>query len=154
LRVGYSIILVIQVILSIIIVVLFITLLPDLISQYKNEGNIDSLFVLGIALLTILYTIIYCIVSLYYNQILINDEGIIIKNPDTNLIIDWKNVVDVVDNGPILFGRRKDIRIKDKVQLYNRGIWKIISFWYKTNTIPVSQYREEIIKEIQKRLKK
>jgi hypothetical protein len=154
LRVGYSIILVIQVILSIIIFVLFITLLPDLISQYKNEGNIDSLFVLGIALLTILYTIIYCIVSLYYNQILINDEGIIIKNPDTNLIIDWKNVVDVVDNGPILFGRRKDIRIKDKVQLYNRGIWKIISFWYKTNTIPVSQYREEIIKEIQKRLKK
>jgi hypothetical protein len=154
LRFGYSLFYIIEGILFIFITYMFITMLPSIIRQYQNEGDITGLLIIGFGLLVAIFMIIYCIIGLLFNKISLNNEGITIENPETKLTIPWNNVDNIVKNEQAIIGKRIDLLLREKVQLYNRGFYKYILFWYKTNVIPVSQYKKEIPNEIIKKIQK
>jgi hypothetical protein len=94
------------------------------------------------------YAIIYIIVNTLFGEIVINDNGIIIKNPDTNLFIEWNNISHREEETILGIQKRQYLILTKKTQLINRGLNTLFFFWYKTNKIVYSQYEDKAIEVI------
>jgi hypothetical protein len=155
LRCRYLIFNIIQGVIFILILLLSISTIPFSISQYQTEGNNSFILLQGIVILLAILESYYFLTSILFTKIIITDDGIIIKDINTNISINWENIVDVVEYAPNILGfSQKFIQLKEKTQLLNRGLNKYIFYWYKVFDVSISQYNENIIAEIRSRIKR
>jgi hypothetical protein len=115
--------------------------------QYGEE-EIINLYLLGMMILLSMYMIVISILNILTNRVIVSEEDIVIEGIDTKLVLGWNDLDGIIES-QLLFGNIEYVlKLKKKVQLYNRGLLQYILFWYKINTIPLSQYKKELIHEI------
>ncbi len=73
-------------------------------------------------------------------EMTINENGIDIEGINTKIKIKWDEVERIKENP-------HSVLLKNRVQLYNRGLYKIILFWYKVSAIPINQLQKSEIKK-------
>jgi hypothetical protein len=142
---------------SLYIFVLFMggRLLSFSINDFIRFSETNYLLPSIIIIITSLYMIYYNGANLYINRISINDNNIIIDNPDTKLVIEIDDIDEFVEYKPNIFGTKaEELQLKTRKRIYNRGINSIILFWYKTNKIPISQYNQTVVENIKNKVRK
>jgi hypothetical protein len=90
-----------------------------------------------------IFMIVFSLFYLFQGKATISNEGIIITGTDTELKISWNEVVRIEE-------KQRSLILHDKVQFYNRGLFKPILGWYKVSAIPIYLFEKDLLTEISK----
>jgi hypothetical protein len=128
-------------ILSIVIFIFSIDLFSNGISSY-------------ILIILSLYMAYSFLLPLFLSSITITENSIELMTIDSKLLIKKENIIDIIEYAPSILGTTgKFLQLKEKVQLYNRGVNKLFLFWYKTNDVNISQFDRNIVGKLKEFIK-